>query len=103
MSRCTPGHGWTSRKRKRGGLRNIETARAVQAKQLEERQVDLVVELRKAEMDYFSRSPDDRSALTGAIQSQINHVQDAVTWLAHSPLRVLSPETLEFLGITQSI
>jgi hypothetical protein len=34
MSRCTPGHGWTSRMRRHGGLGAIAAKRAVQFQKL---------------------------------------------------------------------
>lgn len=72
MSRCTPGHGWTTRAKRRGGRLSIEKIRAEQYQKL------------------ARIFPDSRIGPTAKI---------AIEWLDGNPVRVLGRPILEALNL----
>lgn len=100
MSRCTPGHGWTSRKRRLGGADRIGAIRAKQEGLLHGRRVVLRIALRQI-MDDALQPVAVRDMRRARIESQLAQLKIEEDFLVGSPLRVLSKGTLIALGILE--
>lgn len=99
MSRCTAGHGWTSRKRRLGGGSFvIEKVRAQQEKLLHGRRVVLRAGHRQA-IDDVLRPVAERKMIQSRVEGQLAQLDACEEWLSENPVRTLSKATLIAIGI----